>query len=122
MNPHLLIPAVGLALILAGCQSHPTQPSTLVVNLTSATPVSFSGHLKVDGKDQSVSGTTPAEYKVTGKSVTVDLRQGPEDGLLTAQVRIEGDSAELQLVTASNGPNTDVRGALQLARPWYTPW
>lgn len=125
MKSLLLIPVIAAALAAAGCQSHSkhSKPSrAFVVTLSSATPVSFSGHLKVDGKDQSISGTTPAEYKIAAQSISCDLVQGPESGLLTVQVRIDGNPDALELVTASSGPNTAARASFSKGRPWYSPW
>lgn len=102
----------------AGCQSRPTQPTEFVISVTSSTPVTFSGHLRVDGKEQAVSGTTPAEYKVSGQRVACQLVQGPENGLLTVQIRlgIQEDAAEF--VASSGGPNTGLHGTVNPNNSW----
>lgn len=101
-----------------GCQTHPKRPTEFVIEVSSSTPVTFSGHLSVDGKDQSVSGTTPAMYKVSGQRVDCHLVQGPENGLLTVQIRlgIQEDAAEF--VASSGGPNTALHGSVNPNSSW----
>lgn len=101
-----------------GCQTRPQRPTEFVIAVTSSTPVTFSGNLRVDGKEQSVSGTTPATYKVSGQRVDCHLVQGPENGLLTVQIRlgIQEDAAEF--VASSGGPNTDLHGSVNPNSSW----
>jgi len=102
------------ALLVSGCQTNRTAPREIVVSVTSATPVSFSGHFQADGKDQAVSGMTPAEFKIVASRLDCNLRQGPENGTMTIEVRTDTNSEHFALVTASTGPNTDARGEVAL--------
>ncbi len=120
-NRLLLLPIVATALVVSGCQSHSRSSREFVVSLTSATPVSFTGHLKVDGKLQAVSGTTPAEYKIPAHSLSCDLVQGPENGLLTVEIRTGTTSDHLDLVASTGGPNTPVTGTIPSTTGWYWP-
>ena len=120
-NRLLLLPIVATAFVVSGCQSHSRSSREFVVSLTSATPVSFTGHLKVDGKVQAVSGTTPAEYTIPAHSLSCDLVQGPENGLLTVEIRTGTTSDHLDLVASTGGPNTPVKGTLPSTTGWYWP-
>lgn len=120
-NRLLLLPIAATALVVSGCQTHSRSSHEFVVSLTSATPVSFTGHLKVDGKVQAVSGTTPAEYTIPAHSLSCELVQGPENGLLTVEIRKGTHSDNLDLVAATGGPNTTVKGTLPSTTGWYWP-
>lgn len=121
MKTQLTLMTLAGGLLLAGCQSHP-QSREFTLTLTSAMPVSFAGNLRVDGRDQAISGMTPAEYRVTGQQIQWEVRQGPENGLLTAQVRIGENTDALALVTASTGPNTEARGVIRRDHGWSWTW
>lgn len=119
MNTRHLLPAVAACLLIAGCQTHAPQPREFVVSLTSAVSVSFTGHLTVDGKDQAISGNTPAVYKIVAHNVAVHMNQGPENGLLTAEVRVGPHTDAPVFVTASDGPNTSGHGTTKPHGGWY---
>ena len=104
---------------MSGCQSRPPQQHTFVVTLSSATPVNFNGHLTLDGKDQPISGTTPAEFKVLGQTISCELQQGPQNGFLTVEVR-QGEHTDAPLiVAASNGPGSTAHGEMKPDHGWY---
>ena len=119
MNTRSLLPALAASLLIAGCQTHAPQPREFVVSLTSATTVRFTGHLQVDGKEQAISGNTPAEYKIVAHNVSICVNQGPENGLLTAEVRVGAQTDAPILVTASGGPNTSAQGTTKPHFGWY---
>lgn len=101
-----------------GCQTRPQRPTEFVIEVSSSTPVTFSGHLRVDGKDQSISGTTPANYRVSGQRVDCHLVQGPENGLLTIQIRLGVQEDAAEFVASSGGPNTDLHGSVNPNSSW----
>ncbi|MBN8247840.1 MAG: hypothetical protein J0L84_10395 [Verrucomicrobia bacterium] len=104
--------------LLAGCQSSGTGTRDYVLLLTSATPVTFSGKIRVDGKEQAVSGTTPAEYRLAGGRIDYHLTQGPENGLLTVQIRTQPDADSVESVSSSTGPNTALQGTSKIRDIW----
>lgn len=105
-----LLPALA-ALLVAGCQSTPP-PRDIVINLTSALPVSYSGIVRADGLEQPVNGMTPAELHFKARRVDCKIEQGDEKGTLTIEVRALELPEHLEMVTASTGPNTRARGAV----------
>jgi len=113
----LAVPALAL-LLLTGCQSHGPQTREYVLILTSATPVSFSGTLRVDGRSQPVSGTTPAQYQLAATRIDCDLTQGPENGLLTVQIRPQPNPDSVESVYSSKGPNTRLHGTAKVRDIW----
>jgi len=119
MDPRITAASLLLALAgLAGCQSRTPGTREYVLILTSATPVTFTGSLRVDGKDQPVSGTTPAEYQLVAGRIDCKLTQGPENGLLTVQIRPEPNPDSVETVLSSQGPNTPLRGSARVHDFW----
>ncbi|MBX3733595.1 MAG: hypothetical protein KF791_13495 [Verrucomicrobiae bacterium] len=111
-----------LAVVLwTGCQTTPAKREYVVI-LTSATPVSYSGTLRLDNRDQVVSGMTPATYTLSANRIACDLRQGPENGLLTAQIRMAPDLESQEFVTSALGPNTELKGSVNPDSFWSWLW
>ncbi|MCW5558371.1 MAG: hypothetical protein KIT22_11140 [Verrucomicrobiae bacterium] len=119
MNTRTTAASLLLALAtLAGCQSHGPRTREYTLILSSALPVTFTGTLRVDGKEQPVSGTTPAEYPLVAERIDCELVQGPEPGLLTVQIRQQGDPEFTQTVLSSQGPNSPLRGTARTHDFW----
>ena len=106
-----------LALGFTGCQTRVSCCQEVSLTLTSALPVSYSGVVLVDGKEQSVQGKTPAVLKFQGHRLECRLKQGPEQGLLTAELRGKGLPKQAERVTASNGPGTEFTASAVLGAP-----
>lgn len=98
------------ALMAAGCQTR--APQEVVIQLTSATPVSYSGTVVVDGKKQEISGRTPTELRYQANRVDCRVKQGAENGMLTIEVMFPEKPDALESVTASTGPETFAKGSV----------
>lgn len=109
MNARLLLVPALAGVLLVGCQTR-TPAREVVLQLTSALPVSFSGVVEVDGKPETVSGRTPAELRYTGHTVNCQIEQGPENGLLTIEVKSVDVPQRVEMVTATTGPKTVAKG------------
>ena len=111
MKTPLLALAAVAALFGAGCQT--TNGSRdVVIKVTSATPVTFTGNIRTDGKVQPISGTTPAVFTVTGNRVDCQILQGPENGTLTVELHVGSQPDSIVLVSSSNGPGTEAKGVV----------
>jgi len=97
------------ALLAAGCQTQATKRG-VVVSLSSAMPVSYSGVIRADGQEHAVSGTTPATLTYKAHRVDCRIQQGPEVGMLTIEVKALELPERNEMVTASTGPNTVAKG------------
>ncbi len=111
MNSRILplLTVVG-ALMAAGCQTR--APQEVVIQLTSATSVSYSGTVVVDGKTQEISGRTPTELRYQASRVDCRVKQGSENGMLTIEVMFPEKPDALERVTASTGPETLAKGSV----------
>lgn len=111
MNSRILplITMVG-ALMAAGCQTR--APQEVVIQLTSATPVSYSGTVVVDGQSKEISGRTPTELRYQANRVDCRVKQGSENGTLTIEVMFPENPDALESVTASTGPETLAKGSV----------
>jgi len=95
------------ALVFTGCQTTTTTRSAspgaedAIVRLSSASPVTFSGSVNVDGKLSFISGTTPAEYTFHAEKVECDIRKGPEPGELKIEVYFPKTGRTVNLTPAS---------------------
>jgi hypothetical protein len=98
------------ALLAAGCQTR--APQEVVIQLTSATSVSYSGTVTVDGKQQEISGRTPTELRYQASRIDCQVKQGTENGTLTIEVMFPEQPDALESVTASTGPNTLASGSV----------
>ncbi len=109
MNLRILIPSAAILLLAAGCQTKAPQRE-IVLSLTSALPVSYSGIVVVDGKKETVSGRTPAELRFTAREVQCEITQGGENGLLTIEAKAVDLPQRVEMVTGTTGPNTTAQG------------
>ena len=120
MNLRTILPLCAVAILaLSGCQTK--APTEYVLQLTSATPVGYSGVILVDGKRQEIQGKTPGEIRVTAKDLSWKIRQGTEDGTLTLEVKDVKRPERIETVVASTGPNTAIIGGT-LIKPGMPMW
>ena len=120
MNLRPTLPLCAVAILAAsGCQTQ--APTEYVLQLTSATPVGYSGVLIADGKRQEIQGKTPGEFRVTAKDLSWKIRQGTEDGTLTLEVKEVKRPERIETVVASTGPNSALVGGT-LIKPGMPAW
>lgn len=120
MNFSLILPLCAVAILAAsGCQTQ--APTEYVLQLTSATPVGYSGVLIADGKRQEIQGKTPGEFRVTAKDLSWKIRQGTEGGTLTLEVKDVKRPERIETVVASTGPNSALVGGT-LIKPGMPVW
>ncbi|MFM7215445.1 MAG: hypothetical protein ACKO3H_11275 [Verrucomicrobiota bacterium] len=120
MNLRPILPLCAVAILAAsGCQTQ--APTEYVLQLTSATPVGYSGVLIADGKRQEIQGKTPGEFRVTAKDLSWKIRQSTEQGTLTLEVKDVKRPERIETVVASTGPNSALVGGT-LIKPGMPVW
>ena len=120
MNLRLILPLCAVAILaVSGCQTK--APTEYVLQLTSATPVGYSGVILADGKRQEIQGKTPATMRVSAKDISWKIQQGAENGTLTLEVKDSKRPERIETVVASTGPNTAIVGGT-LIKPGMPTW
>ncbi len=91
-SPFLALAAACAALTtFTGCETTPPkQAGAIVVTLTSETPVAYGGTIRVDGQNQTVSGTTPAVLQYWGTQADCDIKKVSGTGTLKIDVKVGG--------------------------------
>lgn len=94
----LLIAVLGVGLVVWA-----QQPSQVTVTITGQSGLAFTGVIKADGVEMSVSGVVPTNYVVTARSVDCRLQKQQVGGALGVCMKMTRLGGTCSLTTSESG-------------------